>query len=162
MNNKFDVIDSKINECIAEYKYKFPAFSLREVNLEGANYIFDESSQRLIMAWAISKGKSNQDRDTPRMKNIPKGGGNDTHRGHAIAHTLGGGLDINIVPQLGSLNIGLFRCLENEAIRLPGVIYYTFWFYADSVSQKPTHVHQGIVRENCSVDERKFSNVFAG
>jgi hypothetical protein len=131
------------------------------VNLDGGNYIFDVENQRLLVAWAASRGKFIHERNNSRLKNMPKGGGDDVHRGHAIAHSLGGGLDINIVPQLGELNIGIFRTLEIEASKLPGSIYYSAWFYKYLKSQRASYVHQGIISETSLVNERKFSNVFS-
>lgn len=47
----------------------------------------------------------------------------DYHRGHAIAHTLGGGTDINLFSQRGMLNIGEFRRLERAAVADPNALY---------------------------------------
>ena len=72
------------------------------------------------------------------------------HRGHAIPHTLGGPTDINLVPQLGRINVGQFRTLEKRAVATPGSLYFTYWSYArtraagrSSASQTPVAVDQG-------------------
>ena len=72
---------------------------------------------RLIAAWGISGGKHLGARDKSRMAGSPLGAGPGYHRGHAIPHTLGGPTDINLVPQLGSVNIGPFRRLKKLSLR---------------------------------------------
>jgi hypothetical protein len=79
------------------------------------------------------------------MAGHPLSAGKRYHRGHAIAHTLGGGTDINLVAQLGSVNIGPFRALEREAINTPGALYFTYWIYSAISGPKPTAVEQGLL-----------------
>jgi hypothetical protein len=74
------------------------------------------------------------------------------HRGHAIPHTLGGPTDINLVPQLGRINIGPFRPLEKKAVATPGSLYFTYWTYVGTprardgrAGQTPTGVDQGLL-----------------
>jgi hypothetical protein len=42
---------------------------------------------------------------------------------------MGGGLDINLVAQLATINIGPFRSLERRAVDSPGSLYFTYWAY---------------------------------
>jgi len=79
------------------------------------------------------------------MAGHPLGGDASYHRGHAIAHRLGGGTDINLVTQNAAINIGAFRRLEREAIANPGALYFTYWLYAPGDSQKPTASQQGLL-----------------
>jgi hypothetical protein len=44
--------------------------------------------------------------------------GKQYHRGHVVPHTLGGGTDINLVPQLGKINIVRFGRWRNLPYRL--------------------------------------------
>jgi hypothetical protein len=84
------------------------------------SYLFDIEPGRLIAAWGVSQGKHSGARDKSRMAGHPLGAGPLYHRGHAIPHTLGGGTDINLVPQRGSVNVGPFRALEKLAVATPG------------------------------------------
>lgn len=115
----------------------------------GAELLFDVALGRLIAAWALSRGKSDQVRDKGRMRGAPVGGNRLYHRGHAIPNSLGGGLDINLVPQLGSINIGAFRRLENKAVDHAGSLYFSHWLYnrgGDSKgAQRPYQVEQGVL-----------------
>ena len=78
------------------------------------------------------------------MAGHPLSAGGLYHRGHAIPHTLGGPTDINLVPQLGAINIGPFRALERQAVATPGALYFTYWQYSGQ-SQTPIAVDQGLV-----------------
>jgi hypothetical protein len=87
------------------------------------------------------------------MAGHPNSAGPLYHRGHAIDHTLlGGPTDINLVPQLGRINVGPFRPLEKKAVAAPGSFYFTYWTYfasaparGGSSGQTPTGVDQGLL-----------------
>jgi hypothetical protein len=117
---------------------------------QGFSYLFDLQHERLIAAWGMSNGRHAGARDKSRMQGHPLSAGALYHRGHAIPHTLGGGTDINLVPQLGRINVGAFRALERKAVATPGALYFTFWLYPKIVPkarwqvQTPTGVDQGL------------------
>ena len=121
----------------------------------GFSYLFDIRWQRLIAAWGISRGAHVGPRDKGRMAGSPRTGGALYHRGHAIPHTLGGVTDINLVPQLGAVNVGAFRALERAAVATPGALYFTYWSYRgarlrtpqgrEEPGQIPTAVEQGLL-----------------
>jgi hypothetical protein len=121
------------------------------------SYLFDIGNERLIAAWGISKGRMGGDRDAARMKQFPLSAGSNYHRGHAIPHRLGGALDINLVPQLGAINIGPFRELEKRAIATPGALYFTFWKY-HSASQTPAGSDQGLLVAGKNPEIMPFGN----
>jgi hypothetical protein len=129
-----------------------------QVSPDNFSYLFDVAAGRLIAAWGISRGEHKGDRPSSRMKKHPKGAGVLYHRGHAIPHTLGGGTDINLVAQLGSVNIGPFRPLEIEAVATPGAFYFTYWMYAAGKSQKPKAVEQGLLIAGRPPDIRRHKN----
>jgi hypothetical protein len=121
------------------------------------SYLFDIENERLIAAWGISRGRFGGDRDASRMRQFPLSAGSKYHRGHAVPHRLGGALDINLVPQLGAINIGPFREVEKRAIATPGALYFTFWKYRGA-SQTPTGVDQGLLVAGNNPDIRSFGN----
>jgi hypothetical protein len=121
------------------------------------SYLFDVGRERLIAAWGFSRGRFAGARDTGRMQGFPLSAGATYHRGHAIAHRLGGELDINLVPQLGQINIGPFRELERSAIATPGALYFTFWKYRNA-SQTPVGVDQGLLIAGETPRIRSFAN----
>jgi hypothetical protein len=116
------------------------------------SYLFDIAAERLISAWGVSRGRHAGARDASRMAGHPLSAGPRYHRGHAIPHTLGGPTDINLVPQLGRINIGPFRPLEKKAVATPGSLYFTYWTYLGAApvtggnpGQTPTGVDQGLL-----------------
>lgn len=118
-----------------------------ETDAAGFSYLFDIAAERLIAAWGVSQGRSGEARPASRMAGHPLSAGQLYHRGHAIPHTLGGGTDINLVPQLGRINIGPFRPLEKKAVATPGSFYFTYWHYRNAAGhgQTPTGVDQGLL-----------------
>jgi hypothetical protein len=140
-----DVIPTLVDFWVEDYSRAAQNSEIVETTVENFSYLFDIKEQRLIAAWGISRGRHAGKRDAARMAGHPQSAGKRYHRGHAIAHTLGGGTDINLVAQLGSVNIGPFRALEREAINTPGSLYFTYWTYGASNSQKPIGVQQGLL-----------------
>jgi hypothetical protein len=141
-----------------DYTSSVQDWEVVQVDLEGFSYLFDISSGRLIAAWGISQGRHGAARPKSRMAGHPLSAGPGYHRGHAIPHTLGGLTDINLVPQLGSVNIGAFRPLENRAVATPGAFYFTYWIYDDPASQTPTAVEQGLLVPGQREDIRRHAN----
>jgi hypothetical protein len=123
-----------------------------ETRVSEFSYLFDVAAERLIAAWGVSRRRNAEARPKDRMKGHPLSAGPLYHRGHAIPHTLGGPTDINLVPQLGKINIGPFRPLEKKAVATPGSFYFTYWKYRGSFAtrggrpgQTPTGVDQGLL-----------------
>ncbi|WP_128548715.1 DNA/RNA non-specific endonuclease [Larkinella soli] len=145
-----DSISDQVLSYLAETWLEDYCASVKEpdivgVTLDSFSYLFDVAQGRLIAAWGISSGRHGADRDRSRMAGHPLSSGPLYHRGHTIPHRLGGGTDINLVDQLGSVNIGAFRQLENRAVATPGALYFTYWKYDHSDSQKPSAVEQGLL-----------------
>lgn len=138
--------DALTDIWLSDYTKRWPTHEivLTRTGVPEMAYLFDVGRERLIAAWGISGGKSHAPRNASRMAGSPRTGGTLYDRGHAIAHTMGGGLDINLVPQLSAVNRGAFRHLEMRAIAEPGSLYFTYWIYADGL-QIPHLVEQGLV-----------------
>lgn len=65
-------------------------------------------------------------------------------RGHFFAHTMGGGLDINLFPQRSSVNRGgRWRELEEYARNTPGCFCFVRPLYVD-LSWKPAQLEYGV------------------
>jgi len=129
-----------------------------QVTPDRFSYLFDVAPQRLIAAWGVSAGRHGGPRPASRMAGHPLSAGPLFHRGHAIAHTLGGGVDINLAAQRGSVNVGPFRELERRAVANPGSFYFTRWLYARAGQQTPVRVEQGLLIPGQAPDIRTFAN----
>ena len=149
-----------------DYAASNPAAELVEVELDapppsrGFSYLFDLNLQRNVVAWGIP-GYVTHKRDASRMAGHPVGGDHRYHRGHLMSHGTGGGTDINLVPQLGRLNIGAFRHLEKTVRALAQqhqtCLYLVRTLYADS-SQMPSHLEQCAIHPSKAVTYALHSN----
>ncbi len=141
-----------------DYASSSPGGNVVQVTLDGFSYLFDVVPDRLVAAGGIGRGRHGGDRDATRMAGHPLSAGPLYHRGHAIPHTLGGPTDINLVAQLGAVNIGPFRPLERRAVATPGSLYFTYWIYGPSAGQTPIGVEQGLLVPGCREDIRRHRN----
>jgi hypothetical protein len=146
------------DEWLDDYARSAPSRDIVETTLDRFSYLFDIAQQRLIAAWGVSAGRHGAPRPAARMAGHPLSEGPRYHRGHAIPHTLGGGTDMNLVSQLGSMNIGPFRALERQAVATPGALYFTHWIYAGPDPQKPLEIEQGLLYPGRAPDIRRFRN----
>ncbi len=139
------VVEYLTDVWLEDYALTSPSRDIVETRTSNFSYLFDVGEGRLLAAYGVSRGRHQGARDASRMAGHPLGAGPGYHRGHAIAHTLGGPTDINLVPQLGSVNIGPFRHLEREAVKTPGSFYFTYWKYRPASVQMPVGVDQGLL-----------------
>ena len=168
-----DVIDYLAKVWGARYSASSPGADIVEVGLAHSVfreergrqrfYLFDVARSRLIAAWGVSYGQDGTQSSDSRRKGHP-GAGKRYHRGHALKRLMGAGEDINLVPQLGLVNNGRFKTLENLAVANPGSLYFTFWSYNPaapanvSATQRPTAVEQGLLRPGFDPVVLEFSN----
>jgi len=103
---------------------------------------------RVVAVWGVSRREAASTRDKARMAGF-LGGGNwsasypGRDRGHFFAHTMGGGTDINLFPQLASVNRGgKWRQLENFAADNPGTFCFIRPIYG-SRSWVPSKLEYG-------------------
>lgn len=139
------VVPYLVEVWLADYRRWTPCNDIVETTSSGFSYLFDVQHERLLAAWGISRGRYGGERPAARMAGHPLSAGDDYHRGHAIPHRLGGPTDINLVPQLGRINVGAFRRLENAAVNTPGALYFTYWYYGASETQVPIACDQGLL-----------------
>src|SRR5580704_7603045 len=134
-----------------DYYFSNPRADLVVVNLDDSSsafsYLFDVQAERAIAAYGVPIYSKHR-RDAARMAGHPLSAGANFHRGHLMAHSIGGGTDINLVPQLGKLNIGEFRVLERKVRDLAKQNLQCFYFVRtiyDGDSQTPRLFEQCIV-----------------
>ena len=142
---KDEILPALIDFWLAEYQASTPGAEIVEVKIDGFSHLFDLTEERLVAAYGFPGGVAPAGRDASRMRGFPKPPAGHV-KGHAIAHQLGGGLDINLVPQDAIINSGAFRALEREAARHSGCLYFSNWTYGQPGVQTPCDVVQGLIR----------------
>lgn len=152
------VAERLVQLWLDDYERRYPSTDIVETTTSGFSYLFDIAAQRLLAAWGVSKGRHAGARDARRMAGHPLSAGSHYHRGHAIPHTLGGPTDINLVPQLGKVNVGPFRPLERQAVATVGSFYFTYWKYRNRSTQTPSGVDQGLFIPGASPDVQHHGN----
>jgi hypothetical protein len=88
-----------------------------------------ERDDRVIAVWGLSRQEPAATRDKSRMAGFIKDDWSKAYpgrdRGHFFAHTMGGGVDINLFPQLASINRGGdWRAMEKYAVEHPGSLCF--------------------------------------
>jgi hypothetical protein len=79
-------------------------------------------------------------------------------RGHAIGHVIGGGLDINIIPQSRAMNRGgMWRRMERYCHDFPGTYFFCRPLYAGLCSH-PAEIEFGVLRTDRSMWVNQFQN----
>jgi hypothetical protein len=123
------------------------------------NVLFDHASfaagasshgteDRVVAVWGLSRSEPAGTRDKQRMAGYLRDVWSDTYpgydRGHFFAHTMGGGTDINLFPQLASVNRGgRWRELETYAASHPGTFCFIHPIYVGT-SWIPARLEYGI------------------
>jgi hypothetical protein len=117
----------------------------------------ESGDDRVVAVWGRSRAPDRR-RDRARLAgflpNPLSWSRAELDRGHFVAHTAGGGLDLNLFPQVSALNRGrsregrLWRRMEGYAARHPGTPLFVRPVYGDS-SWRPMAVELGLL-----VDER--------
>jgi hypothetical protein len=123
-----------------------------EVPDRGFNFLFDltlenhdrndsaRPDDRVVAAYGLSKPSEGK-RDASRIRGFGIIGGLSRGRmdkGHLMAHSMGGSLDINIFPQRPDVNRGrsasgkVYRRMERYAAKHPGTFVFSRPIYLDS------------------------------
>lgn len=113
------------------------------VDLGTFTYGFDIAAERLV--YVIGTTGAPQTRDRSRQQGSPKPSEKDDEKGHVIATSLGGGMDINLIPQARSVNRGKgsrWASIERELAKRPGSVIAIHLIYSDD-SQRPASFEFG-------------------
>ena len=135
-----------------------------EITLDSLIYLFDlapshlgsdvaqAADDRVVGVWGRAAAPP-ASRDTSRQRgfvpNPPAWSGAGYDRGHFVAHSLGGGMDLNFFPQARGLNRGhttegrRWRAMERRAAQNAGTLLFVRPIYTDA-SWIPTWLEFGI------------------
>lgn len=153
--------EGRVDDWCTEYKVGTPAARVLEVDLITAVYLFDQTAERVVLAYGIST-LPERPRDKNRMRGFPdvKGGarkllGEDVvpfDRGHFLSHATGGPLDMNLFPQRRDVNQGRngwgrYRSMERYAAAHLGTFQFSRPTYCDH-SWIPEQLEYGVLKED--------------
>ncbi len=113
------------------------------VDLGTLTYGFDIAAERLV--YVTGKTGTPGVRDLSRQRGSPRPSEKDDEKGHVIATSLGGGMDINLIPQARSVNRGKgsqWASIERELAKRPGSSVAIHLVYSDA-SQRPASFEFG-------------------
>jgi hypothetical protein len=122
------------------------------------------TADRVVAVWGLSKAEPAKTRDTGRMAGFLKGAWSVAYpgrdRGHFFAHTMGGSTDINLFPQLLSVNRGgEWRRMEQYAADNPGTFCFIRPIYKGS-SWTPSELEYGIFKLPPNDPFKFWRNIF--
>ena len=183
-------IEAKIaflaEELPHEFHEKYLIMTPRITNLcryffKGFEYIYDDYSQlektgvvpysptiesRVVGVLGRSQPTLER-RDASRLQGwvgqTEKYFGENTDKGHFMAHTIGGGLEVNIFAQRRDINRGwsergkIFRSMEKYCAQHPATFCFNRPFYSDDTS-RPYHIEFGVLIESGELWVEKFEN----
>lgn len=130
---------------------------LFEINLGTYIYSFDTSAGRLVCVRGHSASPE-APRDSSRQKGHPRAPEGD-HKGHVIAHSMGGGMDMNIVNQAAAVNLGKqWRAIEKLAAENPGTAVAIHLIYDDDSSDRPAGFEYGYDNPSSGFQVEHFDN----
>lgn len=166
------LVERLTEAACAAYAKAHPGCRLEEVTLpDGFTYLYDATAItagagekaadfRVLCVWGHSR-RPDQERDTARMRGYPspqKAAASATDRGHLIAHSMGGGYDINLFPQAAAINRkGAWRALERHCAANPGTFVFLNLHYADR-SNRPAAIDYSVLQRDGKLDTTHFPN----
>jgi hypothetical protein len=154
-----NIHEISIKDC--DYLLDFSDELVRQGKVSNTKYVDD----RLVAAHGFSK-RNNASRNDSRLSGYslgPAGFIDDKEaskfdRGHAIAHSIGGALDLNIIPQLRSMNRGReWRKMERYCLHNPGTYFFCRPLYI-GYSRHAAEIEFGILRPDGSLWVQTFRN----
>lgn len=145
-----------------------------QIHYHGFTFLYDQASangsdveDRLVAAYGWSIANETK-KDESRMKGF-LGGGIDMpgkgkfDKGHVLAHSMGGGLDINLFPQRPELNRGrseagrVYRRMEKYAATHVGTFVFSRMIYCDH-SWVPSSLEYGVLLKDNKLWVEWFEN----
>lgn len=164
--------EERVTAWDEKYYGLFPLAQLSEIHIDFAVFEFDESTERVTLAYALSVEQLMK-RDSSRMRGFPNvnvsvnkamgAKGFLADKGHFLGHASGGILDINLFPQRRELNRGWsdegkrFRAMERYVAEHPGTFFYHRPLY-DSESWIPCRLEYGVLLEDTKWWVDEFQN----
>jgi hypothetical protein len=129
---------------------------LYAVEANGFTHIYDIDGGRVVCVSGRSSSPKGP-RDRVRQRGSPPPSRGD-HRGHLIAHSMGGGMDINLFDQNAHLNLShSWKSIERYAAEHPGTPIAIHLKYRDD-SDRPSEIHYARVDPERGLVVDRFAN----
>jgi len=157
--------EEQVSAWCQQYAAVFNGADISEINLEFAVFLFDHSTERVVLAHALSIDQLMK-RDASRMRGFPNVNASiratikqesfSADKGYFLGHAGGGILDINLFPHRRELNKGWsvegkrFRKMERYVAEHPGTFFYHRPVYDDE-TWIPKRLEYGVL-----VDDRDW------
>ena len=150
--SRLKALGMSLKACsITEYAKAFPHHGeILQFQDHGFTYLFDlqdsETDSRVVAVYGLSRPPAGK-RDTSRQKGFVSTAKDDPNRifgnglydrGHFMAHSIGGGMDVNFFPQNPPLNRGwsrtgkLYREMEKQVAANPNTFVFARPIYTDN------------------------------
>jgi hypothetical protein len=169
--------ETLVDAWIAEY-YEMISHDpyILDVPDRGFNFLFDltlakhdkndpdRPDDRVVAAYGLSRAPEAK-RDASRIRGFGDIGGRKgaADKGHLMAHSMGGSLDINVFPQRPEVNRGRsaegkrYRAMERYAATHPGTCVFSRLIYGDD-SWVPRALEYGILLPDPRLWVERFPN----
>lgn len=135
-------------------------------------FLWDQTYERVVAVYGVPNHAAREKRlrDKPRIayyfRNFVRRHQAEAEMdtGHFIAHSLGGGLDMNLFPQKRAVNRGQsvqgkqYRKMENYALKNPGTLIFSRPIYFDD-SWRPFFLEYGVLKTSCDLWTHIFDNI---
>jgi hypothetical protein len=154
--------------------------NVQRITVDGFEYLWDLSTSlvtqgvvrmseavddRLIAAHGLSRPSAGRRRDSRIRRRtlgpvevVDPSRRQPYDRGHVIGHVLGGGLDLNIIPQTRALNRGGgWRRMERYCQDHPGTYFFCRMLYA-GLSAHPAEIEFGVLKNDSARGVEVFQN----
>ena len=146
--------------------------SIQSISLENFTFLWDETYERVVVTYGVSSHNSQSPKKIREKSRIAYYYRNFIRRyqpdtatdtGHFIAHSFGGGLDINLFPQKRDVNRGyspegiVYRKMENSVLKTPGTFFFSRPLYDDE-TWRPFYIEYGVQHPGKAPCVRVFTN----
>jgi hypothetical protein len=152
---------ARLDALCRGYIEQQPDASLFEITQSNVIFVWDMEAERVVLVYGLSAAPRSI-RDASRMRGFPDpnasmqavdASGALADRGHFVAHTAGGPLDMNLFPQRRDLNRGWsaqgkqYRSMEQYLADHPDTFFYHRPIYADG-TWVPAELELAILRSD--------------
>jgi hypothetical protein len=163
--------EERLDALCCAYVEQYPEAQMFDITQSNVIFAWDIAAERVVLVYGLSATPANS-RDASRMRGFPDPNpslqtvdatGTEADRGHFVAHTAGGAMDMNLFPQRRDLNRGWssqgkqYRAMERYLADHPSTFFYNRPIYSDE-TWVPAELELAILRPEEGWWIGRFSN----